>query len=236
MFGTILENVRLSHEDRSPDFSSARFTENTRASYPINYIPNASPTGVGGHPNNVIFLTADAFGVLPPISKLTPAQAQYHFISGYTARVAGTERGVTEPTATFSACFGAPFMPLHPTVYARLLAQKIQDHESDVWLINTGWNGKGQRMSLKYTRRMVNAALNGELKDVEFVTEPYFGLRIPKHVPGVPDDVLDPASSWEDKDAYKAKVTDLAARFVKNFEKFADQASPEVRAAGPHVD
>ncbi|MBZ0304292.1 MAG: phosphoenolpyruvate carboxykinase (ATP) [Anaerolineae bacterium] len=236
MFGTILENVRLSHEDRSPDFSSARFTENTRASYPINYIPNASPTGVGGHPNNVIFLTADAFGVLPPISKLTPAQAQYHFISGYTARVAGTERGVTEPTATFSACFGAPFMPLHPTVYARLLAQKIQDHESDVWLINTGWNGKGQRMSLKYTRRMVNAALNGELKDVEFVTEPHFGLRIPKHVPGVPDDVLDPASSWEDKDAYKAKVTDLAARFVKNFEKFADQASPEVRAAGPHVD
>ena len=142
MFGTILENVRLTHESREPDFTSTRFTENTRASYPINYIPNASTTGMGGHPENVIFLTADAFGVLPPISKLTPAQAQYHFISGYTAKVAGTERGVTEPTATFSACFGAPFMPLHPTVYAELLADKIKVMKADVWLINTGWNGQ----------------------------------------------------------------------------------------------
>ncbi len=233
MFGTILENVRLKHEDRSPDFTSARFTENTRASYPISYIPNASPTGMGGHPDNIIFLTADAFGVLPPISKLTPEQAQYHFISGYTAKVAGTERGVTEPTATFSACFGAPFMPLHPTVYARLLAEKIEKHGSDVWLINTGWNGRGERMPLKYTRRMVNAALNGELRDAEFVEEPYFGLHIPRHVPGVPDNLLDPASSWSDADAYRAKALELAARFVKNFERFASQADEEVLAAGP---
>jgi phosphoenolpyruvate carboxykinase (ATP) len=235
MFGTILENVRLTHEERKPDFASKRFTENTRASYPISYIPNASKTGVGGHPKNIIFLAADAFGVLPPISKLTPAQAQYHFISGYTAKVAGTERGVTEPSATFSACFGAPFMPLHPTVYAKLLAEKIEKHGSDVWLINTGWNGTNQRMPLKFTRRMVNAALDGELKDVEFVEEPFFGFRIPKHVPGVPDELLDPSSSWADKAAYQAKAADLAARFVKNFEKFADQASPELLAAGPKV-
>ncbi|MAS33080.1 MAG: phosphoenolpyruvate carboxykinase (ATP) [Anaerolineaceae bacterium] len=235
MFGTILENVRLTHDTRSPDFSSSRFTENTRASYPINYIPNASETGIGGHPKNIIFLTADAFGVLPPISKLSAAQAQYHFISGYTAKVAGTERGVTEPTATFSACFGAPFMPLHPTVYAKLLAEKIEAHGSDVWLINTGWNGRGERMPLKYTRRMVNAALNGELNDVEFVEEPYFGLSIPKHVPGVPDEVLDPVRSWESAEAYANKAMDLAERFVRNFEQFADQADEDVLAAGPKV-
>ncbi len=235
MFGTILENVRLSHGDRSPDFTSTRFTENTRASYPISYIPNASKTGLGGHPKNIIFLAADAFGILPPISRLTPAQAQYHFISGYTARMAGTERGVTEPSATFSACFGAPFMPLHPTVYAKLLAEKIQQHGSDVWLINTGWNGKGERMPLKYTRRMVNAALNGELKDTAFTAEPYFGLSIPQHVPGVPDELLDPAYSWSDKAAYQAKASELAARFVKNFERFADHASPEVLAGGPQI-
>jgi phosphoenolpyruvate carboxykinase (ATP) len=235
MFGTILENVRLTHEERLPDFTSTRFTENTRASYPIHYIPNASTTGMGGHPDNIIFLTADAFGVLPPISKLTPAQAQYHFISGYTAKVAGTERGVTEPSATFSACFGAPFMPLHPTVYADLLAEKIAKHGSDVWLINTGWNGRGERMPLRYTRRMVNAALNGELKDVEFVEEPYFGLQVPKHVPDVPDAMLNPISSWESEAAYQVKAQELAAAFARNFEQFADQASAEVRAAGPKV-
>ncbi|HLV37317.1 MAG TPA: phosphoenolpyruvate carboxykinase (ATP) [Spirillospora sp.] len=235
MFGTVLENVRLRHEDRSPDFASTRFTENTRAAYPISYIPNASETGMGGHPKNIIFLTADAFGVLPPISKLTLAQAQYHFISGYTAKVAATERDVTEPTATFSACFGAPFMPLHPTVYAELLAQKIERHGSDVWLINTGWNGRGERMPLAYTRRMVNAVLDGELADATFTREPFFGLQIPQHVPDIPDEVLDPARSWANSEAYRDKASDLAARFVRNFERFTDQAGEEVQAAGPNV-
>jgi phosphoenolpyruvate carboxykinase (ATP) len=235
MFGTILENVLLHHTDRSPDFDSARYTQNTRASYPLHYIPNASSTGMAGHPRNIVFLTADAFGVLPPISRLTPEQAMYHFISGYTAKVAGTERGVTDPEATFSACFGAPFMPLHPTVYANMLADKIKKHGSNVWLINTGWNGQGKRMSLKHTRRMVNAALNGELDDVEFVTEPYFGLERPIHVPDVPDEILDPTSSWASKGAYEVKAKDLAARFKKNFEQFADHATPELLAAGPKV-
>ncbi len=233
MFGTILENVVLDHAEREPDFSDKRFTENTRCSYPISYIPNASKTGLAGHPKNIIFLTADAFGVLPPISKLTPAQAQYHFISGYTAKVAGTERGVTEPSATFSACFGAPFMPLHPTVYAALLAKKIEEHGSEVWLVNTGWNGRGERMPIKYTRRMINAALNGELNAVEFYEEPYMGLMIPTQVPDVPEEVLNPVNSWPSESAYAVKARDLAERFRKNFEQYADQASAAVRAAGP---
>ncbi len=173
--------------------------------------------------------------MLPPISKLTPAQAQYHFISGYTAKVAGTERGVTEPTATFSACFGAPFMPLHPTVYADLLAQKIETHESNVWLINTGWNGRGERMPLKYTRRMVNAVLDGELDGAAFNEEPYFGLQIPVNVPDVPTEVLDPANTWDSAEAYAEKATDLAARFVENFAQFADQATEDVLAGGPKM-
>lgn len=234
-FGTILENVLLSHEEREPDFDNVRFTKNTRASYPIHYIPNASETGQGGHPENVVFLTADAFGVLPPISKLTPDQAKYHFISGYTAKVAGTERGVTEPQATFSACFGAPFMPLHPTVYADMLADKIEQHGSTVWLINTGWNGKGERMSLKYTRRMVNAAIDGELDNAEFVEESFFGLQVPVSIEGVPDEVLNPVTSWDSEDAYKAKAEELAAAFKQNFEQFADRASEETLAAGPRV-
>ncbi|MBZ0293078.1 MAG: phosphoenolpyruvate carboxykinase (ATP) [Anaerolineae bacterium] len=234
-FGTILENVLLTHANREPDFSSKRFTENTRCSYPIDYIPNASESGLGGHPQNIIFLTADAFGVLPPVSKLTLAQAQYHFISGYTAKVAGTERGVTEPQATFSACFGAPFMPLHPTVYAELLAEKIQKHGSDVWLVNTGWNGRGERMPIKYTRRMVNAILNGELAGVEFTEEPYMGLMIPTSVPDVPEEVLHPVNAWPSESAYAVKAKELAASFRKNFNQFADQASPEVLAAGPKV-
>jgi len=238
MFGTILENVPL-REDRSPDFDDTRYTQNTRCSYPLHYIPNASETGKGDHPKNVVFLTADAFGVLPPISKLSPEQAMYHFISGYTAKVAGTERGVTEPQATFSACFGAPFMPLHPTVYAELLAEKIKEHGSQVWLVNTGWTGGpfgvGSRMKLSYTRRMVNAALDGELDNVEFKEEPFFGLMIPTSVPDVPDEVLNPRQTWEDKDAYDKKASSLAAMFKENFEQFQDRASEDILSGGPKV-
>lgn len=236
MFGTILENVPLL-EDRSPDFEDTRYTQNTRCSYPIHFIPNASDTGLGGNPENVIFLTADAFGVLPPISKLSPEQAMYHFISGYTAKVAGTERGVTEPQATFSACFGAPFMPLHPTVYAELLAEKIKKHASAVWLVNTGWTGgaygEGSRMKLKYTRRMINAALNGELDDVEFNEEPFFGLMIPTSIEGVPDEVLNPRDTWADKSAYDEKATALAGMFRKNFTQFEDRASQDILVGAP---
>jgi len=238
MYGTILENVPL-NDDRSPDFEDTRYTQNTRCSYPIHYIPNASETGQGGHPENVVFLTADAFGVLPPISKLSPEQAMYHFISGYTAKVAGTERGITEPQATFSACFGAPFMPLHPTVYAELLAKKIKQHGSAVWLVNTGWTGGpygvGQRMKLTYTRRMVNAALNGELDDVEFEEEPFFGLMVPTSVPDVPKNVLNPRHTWDDTTAYDAKAQALAAMFRENFKQFADRATDDILAGGPTV-
>lgn len=236
MFGTILENVALL-EDRTPDFNDMRYTENTRCSYPLHFIPNASDTGLAGHPNHVIFLTADAFGVLPPISKLSPEQAMYHFISGYTAKVAGTERGVTEPQATFSACFGAPFMPLHPAVYARLLARKIRHHNAGVWLVNTGWTGGpygvGSRMKLAYTRRMINAALNGELDDVEFEEEPYFGLMIPTTVPDVPAEILNPRTTWADPEAYDAKARQLAAMFKTNFEQFKAGATEEILAGGP---
>jgi phosphoenolpyruvate carboxykinase (ATP) len=237
-FGTILENVPL-NKKRQPDFDDLRYTQNTRCSYPIHYIPNASDTGFAGHPQNVIFLTADAFGVLPPVSKLSPEQAMYHFISGYTAKVAGTERGVTEPQATFSACFGAPFMPLHPTVYAELLAEKIQQHGSAVWLINTGWTGGpygvGERMSLPYTRAIVNAVLDGALDDVNFEEEPFFGLMIPTSVPGVPDEVLNPRNTWSDQAAYDEKAKSLAAMFHKNFEDFKDRASADILSGGPRV-
>jgi len=238
MFGTILENVPLDVH-REPDFDDTRYTQNTRCSYPIHFIPNASETGRAGHPKDVIFLTADAFGVLPPIAKLSPEQAMYHFISGYTAKVAGTERGVTEPQATFSACFGAPFMPLHPTVYAELLAEKIKEHGSAVWLINTGWTGGvygvGSRMSLKHTRRIVNAALNGELDNVEFKEEPFFGLMVPTSVADVPNVLLNPRNTWEDKDAYDTKAQSLADMFKENFQQFKDQASQEILTGGPKV-
>lgn len=238
MPGTILENVVLD-EKRVPDFTDDSLTQNTRCAYPIDYIPNASETGRGGHPKNVVFLTADAFGVLPPISKLSPEQAMYHFISGYTAKVAGTERGVTEPQATFSACFGSPFLPLHATVYAELLAEKIRKHKSNVWLVNTGWTGGmygvGNRMKLAYTRRMLNEALEGNLNDVEFVTEPVFGLEIPTHVEGVPDKVLNPKDTWDNKSDYDAKARELANMFKENFKKFADQASDEILQAGPKI-
>ncbi|MBI5556337.1 MAG: phosphoenolpyruvate carboxykinase (ATP) [Deltaproteobacteria bacterium] len=238
-FGTILENVSLDSCTRRVDLDDDTFTENTRGSYHISAIPNASTSGMGGHPKTIIFLSADAFGVLPPIARLTREQAMYHFISGYTARVAGTERGVTEPTPAFSACYGAPFMPMHPMRYAELLGQKLDRHGARVWLINTGWSGGpagiGTRMSIAHTRAMVNAALNGKLDDVATETEPFFGLQIPLHCPDVPDKVLNPCNTWASPDAYRAQAEKLAGLFAKNFQQFADQTTREIRQAGPSL-
>ena len=237
MFGTILENVVLREKTREIDFEDESITENTRASYPIHYIPNAVLPSRAGHPSNVVFLTADAFGVLPPISKLSAEQAMYHFLSGYTAKVAGTERGVTEPSATFSACFGAPFLPRHPCEYADLLGERIREHGARVWLVNTGWSGGGydvgSRMRLAHTRAMVNAALAGDLDDVEYSVDPVFGVEVPTEVPGVPSEVLQPRGTWADADAYDAAAEKLAGMFKENFKKFADRVSEQVQAAGP---
>ena len=234
-FGSVLENVVLDPVTRVPDYDDDSKTENTRAAYPVEYIDNAVIPGFGGHPKNLVFLTADAFGVLPPVSKLTPEQAMYHFMSGYTAKVAGTEAGVTEPQATFSTCFGAPFMPLPPKVYAEMLGRRLREHNAQCWLVNTGWQGGpygvGKRMSLPYTRAMVNALVEGKLANVEFEIEPAFGLSIPKSCPGVPPELLKPRNSWKDKAAYDKMAADLSARFAKNFEQF--DAPPEVKAAGP---
>ena len=238
-FGTVLENVVLDSVTRRLDLDDDTYTENTRAAYSIQTISNADESGMAGHPKNVIFLTADAFGVLPPVAKLTPEQAMYHFISGYTAKVAGTEKGLTEPTATFSACFGAPFLPLHPTVYANLLREKLNHHNAKVWLINTGWSGGpygvGKRMSLAVTRAIVTAVLNGDLNDADTVVDAVFGLQVPVSVPNVPAEVLNPRGTWSDPAAYDAKALELAQKFKDNFKKYADQASPEVLAAGPKV-
>ena len=240
MFGTILENVVMNMENRRVDLDDASLTENTRSSYPLKYVPNAKIPSVGGHPKNIILLTADAFGVMPPISKLTPEQAMYHFVSGYTARVAGTERGLpAEPQATFSTCFGAPFLPLHPKVYADLLGKRIEQYGADVWLVNTGWTGGpygvGSRMKLAYTRAMIHAILDGRLAKVETREEPIFGLHIPLHCPDVPDEVLNPRDSWADQDAYDAKAREVAGLFVENFKKYADDVDPRIAAAGPKV-
>jgi len=239
MFGTVLENVILDPVTRAPDFNSDKLTENTRASYPIHYIPNHSPSGVAGHPRNVIFLTADAFGVMPPIARLTPDQAMYHFLSGYTAKVAGTERGVTEPSATFSACFGAPFLPLHPGVYAKMLGEKLAKHGARVWLVNTGWTGgpagTGSRMKLAYTRAMVRDALSGKLDGASFAVDPVFGVEVPTAVPDVPSEVLTPRNTWADPAAYDAQARKLAEMFRKNFETFAAQVPESVRNAGPRL-
>jgi phosphoenolpyruvate carboxykinase (ATP) len=236
-FGTLVENVVIDPETRELNLESAEKTENTRSAYPIHFIPNASPTGTGAHPKNIMMLTADAFGVMPPIAKLTPEQAMYYFLSGYTAKLAGTERGVTEPEPNFSACFGSPFLPLPPMTYARLLGEKIRQHRADVWLVNTGWSGgpygKGKRMSIAHTRAMVSAALDGSLAQVETVTDPVFGLRVPTSCPGVPSEVLMPRNTWPDKDAYDQAARNLAQRFKANFDKFADQVTDEVRKAGP---
>ncbi|MCA9927717.1 MAG: phosphoenolpyruvate carboxykinase (ATP) [Anaerolineales bacterium] len=236
-FGTLLENVVVYTDSRHVDLDDGTFTQNTRASYPLSHIPNATLDGVGGHPKNVLFLAADAFGVLPPISKLTKDQAMYHFLSGYTAKVAGTERGVTEPKPEFSACFGAPFMPMHPGRYAELLGEKIDEHGSQVWLVNTGWTGGaygvGSRMKLSYTRRMVSAVLNGELEDVETEVEPFFNLAIPKAIDGVPDEMLNPRATWADPAQYDAQATKLVGMFIENFKQFEDGVTKAVIAAGP---
>lgn len=238
-FGTILENVGFHPETGRIDLNDASLTENTRAAYPISHIERATRLGVGDHPTNIIMLTADAFGVLPPIAKLTPEQAMYHFLSGYTAKVAGTEKGITEPEATFSACFGEPFMVHSPTVYAKLLGERIAQHKVDVWLVNTGWSGGpygvGKRMNIGYTRAMVRAVLEGALSDVPTRHDAYFNLSVPRHCPGVPDAVLDPRRTWSDAAAYDAQAAKLAAMFEKNFKRFADEVDPAVIAAGPQT-
>ena len=237
MFGTILENVVLVEPSREIAFGDGNITENTRASYPIHYIPNAVLPGLGGHPENVVFLTCDAFGVLPPIARLSPDQAMYHFLSGYTAKVAGTERGVTEPKAAFSACFGAPFLPRHPAEYADMLGKRLEEHGSRVWLVNTGWSGGGfgvgSRMKIAHTRAMVRAALLGQLDTVATQEDPVFGLHVPVDVPGVPGSVLTPRSTWADGDGYDAAARKLADMFRENFRKYADRTPERVRNAGP---
>jgi phosphoenolpyruvate carboxykinase (ATP) len=229
--------VAIDAVTRRLDLDSDRYTENTRAAYPISHIPNATRTGLGGHPNAIIMLTADAFGVLPPVARLTPAQAMYHFLSGYTAKVAGTERGIVEPQATFSACFGSPFMALNPVVYANLLGDKIAKHGVEVWLINTGWSGgpygTGERIKLAYTRAMVRAALDGTLAKVSMTEDPVFGVQVPQHCPDVPAEVLQPRATWHDPQAYDAQAGKLAGMFADNFEQFTHDVSDEIRAAGP---
>jgi phosphoenolpyruvate carboxykinase (ATP) len=236
-FGTVLENVAIDPVTRRLDLNDESRTENTRAAYPISHIPNADRSGRCGHPKTILMLTADAFGVLPPISRLTPAQAMYHFLSGYTAKVAGTERGVTEPEATFSTCFGAPFMVLPPTTYAEMLGEKIDRHGVAVWLVNTGWTGGpygvGRRMSIAHTRAMVHAALEGKLEGIATVPDPHFGVGVPQRCPGVPDEVLQPRNTWPDGAAYDRQARDLAARFRTNFAQFTDEVPAAVRAAGP---
>jgi len=232
-FGTVLENVAIDVHLRRIDLDDPSLTENTRAAYALSMIENASSTGMAPHPRNIIMLTCDAFGVLPPISKLTPDQAMYHFLAGYTAKVAGTETGIVEPQATFSTCFGAPFMALPPSVYAGLLGERIQKHQSTCWLINTGWTGgeygTGHRIQIDYSRKMVNAALNGALADTEFVVEPYFGLSIPKACPGIESDILNPLNTWKDKEAYKHKAADLRNRFKTCFKRFEKDVDPRLR-------
>jgi phosphoenolpyruvate carboxykinase (ATP) len=236
-FGTILENVSMDQATRRLDLDDDGLTENTRAAYPITHLPNIVASGMAGQPSNVVMLTCDAFGVLPPIARLSPAQAMYHFISGYTAKVAGTERGITEPTATFSALFGAPFMALHPTVYADLFGKLIAANDVDCWLVNTGWTGgaypAGERIRIAYSRALVRAATSGALADVPCTRDPVFGFEVPQHCPGVPDELLRPRDTWSDPQAYDAKAEELAKLFTANFAAYAGQATPEVRAAAP---
>lgn len=238
MFGTVLENVIMDSETRHIDLNDGSLTENTRAGYPLVHIPNHVPSGVGGHPKNIVMLTCDAFGVMPPIAKLTPEQAMYHFLSGYTAKVAGTEKGVgKDPQVTFSTCFGAPFMPQHPSVYAGLLGEKMRNHRVTTWLVNTGWNGGpygiGSRISIAHTRAMVDAALTGKLDNIETFEEPFFGLHIPARCPDVPSEILMPRNTWESASAYEGKAGELVARFKKNFEAYLADVSQAVAKAGP---
>jgi phosphoenolpyruvate carboxykinase (ATP) len=237
--GALVENTTPVDGTNKIDFASKKITENTRVSYPLPYISNALEPSIGKTPKNIFFLTADAYGILPPVSKLTPGQAMYQFISGYTAKVAGTEAGVTEPKSTFSACFGAPFLPLHPGQYAEMLGKKMKETNVNVWMINTGWTGGpygiGSRMKLPYTRAMITAALEGKLENVEFEAHPVFGMMMPKECPNVPSEILNPRNTWADKDAYDEKAKDLAQQFVKNFEKYASGVSEEILAAAPKM-
>jgi phosphoenolpyruvate carboxykinase (ATP) len=238
-FGTVLENVVVDPETRALDLDDASLTENTRGAYPISFIDNAVPSGMGGHPQSIVMLTADAFGVLPPIARLTPEAAMYHFLSGYTAKVAGTEKGVKDPSATFSTCFGAPFLPLNPNVYARALGERIARHQARVWLVNTGWTGGafgvGQRMSIAHTRAMITAALSGKLGGVSYKRHDVFNLEMPVTCPGVPDAVLDPRSTWSDRTAYDTQAKKLATMFVENFKTFEADVDRAVIEAGPRI-
>jgi phosphoenolpyruvate carboxykinase (ATP) len=235
--GALVENVTFLEGTNKIDFSSKTITENTRVSYPLCFISNALEPSIGKMPKNIFFLTADAYGILPPISRLTPGQAMYQFISGYTAKVAGTEAGVKEPSSTFSACFGAPFLPLHPGQYAEMLGKKMKEHKVNVWMVNTGWSGGpygiGHRMKLSYTRAMITAALEGSLDNVAFEAHPVFGMMMPKECPNVPAAILNPRNTWEDKTAYDAKAKELAGKFIKNFEKYASGVNEEILAAAP---
>ncbi len=238
--GALVENVTFLSGTDEIDFSSKKITENTRASYPLHYISNALEPGIADTPKNIFFLTCDAYGILPPISKLTPGQAMYQFISGYTAKVAGTETGITEPKATFSACFGAPFLPLHPGFYAKMLGKKMKEHNVNVWMVNTGWigggYGVGARIKLRYTRAMIAAALNGHLNNVEFEPHKVFGMLVPKTCSGIPDSLLNPRCTWTNKEAYDKQAKELARLFVNNFEKYTDCVNDEIFSATPLVD
>ncbi len=238
--GAVAENVSFFPGGNTIDFNNTTLTENTRVSYPISYILNALQPSVATIPSNIFFLTADAFGILPPISRLIPQQAMYHFISGYTAKVAGTEEGVLEPKPTFSACFGAPFLPLHPMVYAQMLGEKIKEHKVQVWLVNTGWSGgaygTGSRIPLPYTRCMITAALEGRLEKVEFQPHPVFGLMMPSSCPGVPPELLNPESTWKNKILYEQAAQKLARIFAANFTQYGRMVSPEIISAGPVID
>ena len=238
-FGAVLENVTYDPHTRKPDYNDDSKTENTRSAYPLDFIPNASETGMAGHPKNIIFLTADAYGVMPPVAKLTPTQAMYHFLSGYTAKVAGTEKGLVGVQPEFSTCFGSPFLPRHPSVYANLLQDYIQKHNVDVWLVNSGWTGGiygvGRRMPIKATRALVTAALDGSLKKADFRTDPYFGFAVPTSVPGVEPHLLNPFKTWKDKAAFDKTARELVAMFQKNFTKYEQHVTPDIRAAAPEV-
>ena len=237
--GALVENIVFKEGTSTIDFTNKSITENTRVSYPLSFISNAAEPSIGGLPKNIFFLTCDAYGVLPPISKLSPELAMYQFISGYTAKVAGTEAGVTEPKATFSACFGAPFLPLHPGFYAEMLGKKIREHKVNVWMVNTGWSGGGygvgKRMKLSFTRAMITAELNGELDNLEYKAHPVFGMDVPATCPNVPSEILDPKNTWADKSAYDAVAKDLASQFISNFDKYAAGVSAEIIAAAPKV-
>lgn len=238
-FGTVLENVVLDPETSELDLDDARYTENTRGAYPLSFIPNASPAGRAGHPQNIIMLTCDAFGILPPVARLTPDQAMYHFLSGYTAKVAGTEKGVTEPAATFSTCFGAPFLPRHPSVYGNLLRNLIDKHNADCWLLNTGWTGgaygTGRRMPIADTRAILSAVLSGRLSGAPAGRDPHFGFEVPRVVPGVDSALLEPRGTWSDAEAYDTKARELVQMFIDNFAAFSSHVDDQVRAAAPVV-